>query len=401
MLSNGESMIICKKCGTENKNGDSFCKGCGDNLLQQNIDEALPLPQDDSIAVCQKCGTKSQIGDSFCRGCGGSLVENKNAENISKEKANKKVWLSIVAVAVGVLLIAIVLKISNNSDYTTEAVPAAMEEAMPAAEISYREAMPITINNFYDLNGRVTQAANNLVSSASEVEKMKAAIRDPIEAMGYDFDKTLLSVSKLNSIDEASLGFTMLFMEVKLTVLKYPDESVAKGFVSEETKNIIVGARDAALQKSKEQVDAAALKSAWESVPASNDQKVKGSSEEAQKAEATVNTWSEAHNTRDLDSFSQVFASRVKFYGKELAANKIIDEKIRVLEKYPNFHQEIIGDITCNVENQPSAYRCEFTKRVTFGKREKDYPSYLVIDTSTQEPKVIVESDHITDRNLK
>ena len=128
---------------------------------------------------------------------------------------------------------------------------------------------------------------------------------------------------------------------------------------------------------------------------------LESSSEDAQKAEAVVNTWSEAHNTKDLNSFSQVFASRVKFYGKDLRANKIIDEKIRVLEKYPNFHQEIIGDITCNMENQSSAYRCEFTKRVTFGKKEKDYPSYLVIDTSSQEPKVIVESDHITDRNLK
>jgi uncharacterized protein YecT (DUF1311 family) len=268
MLSNGESMIVCKKCGTENKNGDSFCKGCGSNLLEQKQDEALPLPQDDSIAVCQKCGTKPQSGDLFCRGCGGSLLEILNAENISKENANKKVWLSIVAVAVGILLITIVSKRSNNNDYTTEAAPAAMEEVAPAVEVSYREAMPITTNNFYDLNGRVTQAVNNTVSSASEVEKMKVAIRDPIEAMGYDFDKTLLSVSKLNSIDEASIGFTMLFREVKLTVLKYPDESVAKGFVSEETKNIIVGARDAALQKSKEQVDAAALKSAWESVPA-------------------------------------------------------------------------------------------------------------------------------------
>jgi uncharacterized protein YecT (DUF1311 family) len=271
MSSNGESMIICKKCGTENKNGDSFCKGCGSNLLEQKHDEALPLPQDDSIAVCQECGTKPQSGDSFCRGCGGSLVENKNAENISKEKANKKVWLSIVAVAVGVLLIAIVLKISNNSDYTTEAAPAATEDVAPAAEeISYREAMPFTTNNYYELNNRTNKVLGVLqLSSASEVVRMKVAFRDPIEDMGYDFDKTLLSKSKADSLDlDSAIGFGFMIGTVKDTVGRYPDESVLKGLVSEETKNIIVEAREAALQKSKERADAAALKSAWESVPA-------------------------------------------------------------------------------------------------------------------------------------
>lgn len=412
MSSDGESMIVCKKCGCENKDGDSFCKACGDNLLEQKHDEALPSPQDDSIVVCKKCGTEPQSGDSFCRGCGGSLLEIKSIENVSNENTNKKVWLSIVAVVVGVLLIAIVLKMSNNNDYTTEAAPAATEE------ISYREAMPITMNNYYELQRRSNEAKRSHEYSGSEVENQKRIFRDTIEAMGYDFDKTLLrfimprtepaktgsglSASSPDFVQTMSMAFdfSYIFNSLKDTVLKYPDESVAQGFVSEETKNIIVGARDAALQKSKETADAAALKSAWESVPA-DDKKVRSSLEEAQKAEAIVNTWSEAHNTKDLNSFSQVFALKVKFYGKDLTANKIIDEKIRVLEKYPNFHQEIIGNIACDIENQPSVYRCEFTKRVTFGKKEKDYPSYLVIDTSTQEPKIIVESDHISDRNLK
>jgi hypothetical protein len=122
---------------------------------------------------------------------------------------------------------------------------------------------------------------------------------------------------------------------------------------------------------------------------------------EYQKAEAVVNTWSEAHNTKDLNSFFQVFAPKVKFYGKELTANKIIDEKNRLLKKYPNFQQEIISSISCEQKNQSLIYQCDFTKRVVYGDKQKDFPSYLVIDTSTKEPRIIVESDYITDRNLK
>ena len=170
--SQDEAMIICKKCDTENKNGDLFCKGCGDSLLQhplqnkspflfckgcgdsllqQNTNGALPLPQDELMAFCKKCGTKSQSGDSFCKGCGGSLLEVANAGSVSKENANKKVWLSIVGVAMGVFLIAIVLKMSNNNDdYTTEAAPAATEEAMPAEEELapvYEEAAPAAVGD--------------------------------------------------------------------------------------------------------------------------------------------------------------------------------------------------------------------------------------------------------------
>lgn len=114
-----------------------------------------------------------------------------------------------------------------------------------------------------------------------------------------------------------------------------------------------------------------------------------------------VNIWSEAHNTQDAGSFSQIFAPKAKFYGTELSANKIVDEKRRLFKRYPDFFQEIIGNVACKSVDQPSVYRCEFTKRVTFGGRQKDFPSYLVMDTSTKEPKIIVESDHITDRNLK
>jgi ribosomal protein L40E len=142
MSSNGESMIICKKCGTENKNGDSFCKGCGSNLLEQKSDEALSLPKDDAVVVCKKCGSKPQRGDLFCRGCGGSLLEIKSIKNPSKVNTNIAVWISVIGLVIGmgIVFISIVPNMSNNNDYTTEAQPAA-EEAMTEMAPTYEPAI--------------------------------------------------------------------------------------------------------------------------------------------------------------------------------------------------------------------------------------------------------------------
>jgi Zn-dependent protease with chaperone function len=117
--------------------------------------------------------------------------------------------------------------------------------------------------------------------------------------------------------------------------------------------------------------------------------------------ETLVNKWNDAHNTQNANLFSQIFAQSVKFYGAQLSVSKVVSAKITLMQKYPNFHQEIVNGIICNADSNPSTYRCEFTKRVVFGDKTKDYPSYLMIDTSSQEAKVIVESDVITDRNLK
>lgn len=122
---------------------------------------------------------------------------------------------------------------------------------------------------------------------------------------------------------------------------------------------------------------------------------------EEERLEQIVNLWSEAHNTQDSNEFSKIFGEKVKFYGQKLAKKTVLNEKVRLFEKYPNFHQEIVGSIDCKAESDSALYRCDFTKSVTFGSKQKEFPSYLVIDTSSNEPSIITESDKITDQNIK
>lgn len=72
---------ICRKCGSETKQGDIFCGNCGSNL--ENI--------------CKKCGSYYNDEDVFCQKCGNRIVENIDAcaspEKGAKWFQKRYVWL--------------------------------------------------------------------------------------------------------------------------------------------------------------------------------------------------------------------------------------------------------------------------------------------------------------------
>ena len=82
---------VCKKCGSETKQGDIFCGNCGSNLEN----------------VCNNCGSYYNDEDIFCQTCGHRIVENIDA-CASPEKGQKwyqKKYLWLVATLL-ILLIA-------------------------------------------------------------------------------------------------------------------------------------------------------------------------------------------------------------------------------------------------------------------------------------------------------
>lgn len=103
------------------------------------------------------------------------------------------------------------------------------------------EAMPITMNNVQEYFKGTNEAANNVEGSLDEVERMQAVAKVPLEAMGYDFDATLLTALKQHTTDPARMALMLnAFSYVIDTVKRNPDESVKKGLVLEETKNKIL-----------------------------------------------------------------------------------------------------------------------------------------------------------------
>jgi hypothetical protein len=115
---------------------------------------------------------------------------------------------------------------------------------------------------------------------------------------------------------------------------------------------------------------------------------------------SAVNSWSDAINSKDYSAMRVLYADSVIYYGKIMPRYKCIADKKRALRKRPNFHQEI-DDLRYKYIMR-DIYRVSFDKyvRYTRGGKIKLYPSYLYIDISSTIPKIVAESDRVTDLNL-
>lgn len=109
--------------------------------------------------------------------------------------------------------------------------------------------------------------------------------------------------------------------------------------------------------------------------------------------------WNIAHSTKDVATFSKLFSNSVILYGKELDKNTCIEEKLLHFKKYPDFSQQIIGDVRVERINE-SQIKCNFLKQVTKNQEIKNYPSYLIFGQSDSIWQIQVEGDLITDMNL-
>ena len=112
-----------------------------------------------------------------------------------------------------------------------------------------------------------------------------------------------------------------------------------------------------------------------------------------------VQKWNQSHLLKNSNTFSNLYANSVLFYGLVLSKDKCIQKKINILNKYSDFNQEIFGKIDV-VNINKNDFKCYFIKRVTFGQKTKDYPSFLVFSKHNDEWKIIEESDLITEKNL-
>ncbi|MCJ7634256.1 SPFH domain-containing protein [Candidatus Bathyarchaeota archaeon] len=84
-----QQVVICNKCGSQNRAGQKYCGNCGSNLMPPRIVKCpncqtenpetmkfcgncgKPLQQVE--ITCSKCGTKNQAGTKFCGNCGEKL----------------------------------------------------------------------------------------------------------------------------------------------------------------------------------------------------------------------------------------------------------------------------------------------------------------------------------------
>ncbi len=92
--------MYCRNCGKENKEGQNYCKYCGERLIQTSIleeetgtsngsaVESEPIEYTPTV-LCSACHKENRVGQKFCKFCGSSLTpeENDVDETISSDES--------------------------------------------------------------------------------------------------------------------------------------------------------------------------------------------------------------------------------------------------------------------------------------------------------------------------
>ena len=127
--------------------------------------------------------------------------------------------------------------------------------------------------------------------------------------------------------------------------------------------------------------------------------KINESTSDIAEFKQLVADWNKAHSSKDVGVFSNLFENSILFYGAQQDKNTCIESKLSFFKKYPDFYQQIFGDVQVEQIND-NEVKCSFVKRVTVNQSTNDYPSYLIFKKSADSWKIVTEGDLVTDKNL-
>ena len=106
-------MEYCKKCGHELKDGNGFCRACGEKAKKD--------AEHGAGTRYIKCGSIIENGSGFCGACGSkALIRNEYSEKIDDWKLYKKLRFPYLGFCISnrVLLIALACVIVLFVKYT-------------------------------------------------------------------------------------------------------------------------------------------------------------------------------------------------------------------------------------------------------------------------------------------
>ena len=103
---------------------------------------------------------------------------------------------------------------------------------------------------------------------------------------------------------------------------------------------------------------------------------------------------------KNAKSLCSLYADRVLYYQSDYSREQVRDSKRKLFKKYPTFKQEVSN---VRIEQESSRIKTTFEKTVWTSTEEapKVYPSYLYIELIDGSWKITIESDQVTDENLR
>lgn len=119
----------------------------------------------------------------------------------------------------------------------------------------------------------------------------------------------------------------------------------------------------------------------------------------AEEPAEVVRLWDKAHNQRNYALFDSLYMDYVRFYGQEWEKQQCIDGKKRLLQLHPDFFQQSKNIRIEKIEE--GILKVTFDKQAYYDGVARTFPSYLWLNWVGDAWKIEVESDEVTDANLR
>ena len=113
-----------------------------------------------------------------------------------------------------------------------------------------------------------------------------------------------------------------------------------------------------------------------------------------------LDEWNKFYNKQDTEKLMSFYGEKIKYYGKELNKNKVLEDKITFFNENTDYFQEIASKLQIDKVSEIE-YKILFLKRATINQKTKDYPSYISFKKIENEWRIIEEGDKVTDKNLE
>lgn len=109
--------------------------------------------------------------------------------------------------------------------------------------------------------------------------------------------------------------------------------------------------------------------------------------------------WDKAHNNKNIGLFDKLYLENVRYYNsKNFSKFQIIEDKIRILKKYPEFKQS--SKIISKEQISNELIKVNYEKNTFYNNKNRIYNSYLILDTSNEQLKIYEENDNKIEKGV-
>lgn len=109
--------------------------------------------------------------------------------------------------------------------------------------------------------------------------------------------------------------------------------------------------------------------------------------------------WDNAHNNKNIGLFDKLYLESVNYYNsKSYSKFQILDDKIRILKKYPEFKQS--SKIVSKEQVSNQLIKVNYEKSTFYSNRNRTFNSYLILDTSNEQLKIFEENDNKNEKDI-